>query len=70
MIGAAHPYANSQVIPYSEQFYIGGANSIRAFTIRSLGPGSYRPRMNNKTMIYLNQAGTFKLKPTSNFGSK
>ena len=29
------------VAPYSEQFYIGGANSIRAFTVRSIGPGSY-----------------------------
>ncbi|MEG1574019.1 MAG: BamA/TamA family outer membrane protein, partial [Bacteroidales bacterium] len=43
MIGAGHAYSNSAVMPYSEQFYIGGANSIRAFTIRSIGPGSYRP---------------------------
>ncbi len=66
MIGAAHPYANSQVIPYSEQFYIGGANSIRAFTIRSLGPGSYRPPADNKNG-YLDQTGTFKLEANVEF---
>lgn len=41
-VGAAHAYANSSQVPYSEQFYVGGANSIRAFTVRSIGPGSYR----------------------------
>lgn len=41
-VGAAHAYGNSSQVPYSEQFYVGGANSIRAFTVRSIGPGSYR----------------------------
>ncbi|KAA6331809.1 Outer membrane protein assembly factor BamA, partial [termite gut metagenome] len=40
--GILHSYGNSTVSPYSEQFFIGGANSIRAFTVRSIGPGSYR----------------------------
>lgn len=60
LIGAEHPYGNSSTIPYSEQFYIGGANSIRAFTIRSLGPGSYRPA-NAERDGYFDQTGTFKL---------
>ena len=60
LIGAEHPYGNSSQIPYSEQFYIGGANSIRAFTIRSLGPGSYRPP-NAERDGYFDQTGTFKL---------
>ncbi|MCH5240382.1 MAG: BamA/TamA family outer membrane protein [Muribaculaceae bacterium] len=60
LIGAEHPYGNSTQIPYSEQFYIGGANSIRAFTIRSLGPGSYRPP-NHERDGYFDQTGTFKL---------
>ncbi len=59
-IGAEHAYGNSQEVPYSEQFYIGGANSIRAFTIRSLGPGSYRPNENDVDG-YFDQTGTFKL---------
>ncbi len=59
-IGAGFAYGNSQEIPYSEQFYIGGANSIRAFTIRSLGPGSYLPPKDDIDG-YFDQTGTFKL---------
>ena len=44
MGGIGYAYGNSKVMPYSEQFYIGGSNSIRAFHIRSIGPGSYHPR--------------------------
>lgn len=59
MVGAAHAYGNSSEVPYGEQFYIGGANSIRAFTVRSLGPGSYRPP---ESLLngYFDQTGTFK----------
>ena len=60
LVGAAHAYGNSSVVPYSEQFYIGGANSIRAFTVRSLGPGSYRPPVDLQNG-YFDQTGTFKL---------
>lgn len=59
LMGAAHPYGNSTVIPYSEQFYIGGANSIRAFTIRSLGPGSYKPN-EDEMYGYFDQTGDLK----------
>lgn len=59
LIGAAHAYGNSKEVPYSEQFYIGGANSIRAFTVRSLGPGSYRPPKSLQDG-YFDQTGTFK----------
>lgn len=60
LIGAAHAYGNSREVPYSEQFYIGGANSIRAFTVRSLGPGSYRAP-SDQINGYFDQTGTFKL---------
>ena len=58
-VGAAHAYANASTVPYSEQFYVGGANSIRAFTVRSIGPGSYKVPAD---MIngYFDQTGTFK----------
>ena len=58
-VGAAHAYGNSTQVPYSEQFYVGGANSIRAFTVRSLGPGSYRPSEDVRNS-YFDQTGTFK----------
>ena len=58
-VGAAHAYGNSTQVPYSEQFYVGGANSVRAFTVRSLGPGSYRvPK--DQINGYFDQTGTFK----------
>ena len=60
LIGAAHAYGNSTEVPYSEQFYIGGANSIRAFTVRSIGPGSYRAPA-DQINGYFDQTGTFKL---------
>ena len=37
-LGALFAYGNATIAPYSEQFYVGGANSIRAFTVRSLVP--------------------------------
>lgn len=60
LIGAEHAYGNSREVPYSEQFYIGGANSIRAFTVRSIGPGSYRVPESQRNG-YFDQTGTFKL---------
>ena len=60
MVGAIHSYGNSEYAPYSEQFYTGGANSLRAFTVRSLGPGSYRPSSSDR-YSYLDETGTFKM---------
>lgn len=60
LVGAAHAYGNSREVPYSEQFYIGGANSIRAFTVRSIGPGSYHAPESLKDG-YFDQTGTFKV---------
>ena len=41
--GAAFPYGNLKVIPFGERYSVGGANSIRAWHYRLLGPGSYVP---------------------------
>lgn len=59
-VGAAHAYGNSTQVPYSEQFYVGGANSIRAFTVRSIGPGSYKSAP-GQPEDYFDRTGTFKL---------
>lgn len=58
-VGAAHAYGNASEVPYTEQFYVGGANSIRAFTVRSIGPGSYRAPEEDVNG-YFDQTGTFK----------
>ncbi len=57
--GAAHAYGNSTQVPYSEQFYVGGANSVRAFTVRSIGPGSYKAPPGQQEDNF-DRTGTFK----------
>lgn len=58
-IGAAYSTRDSLEVPYREQFYIGGANSVRAFTVRTIGPGSYHPEFRS-VYDYYDQTGTFK----------
>ncbi len=41
MVDVGIPYGNSTVIPYSQQYFIGGANSLRGFQANSIGPGAY-----------------------------
>lgn len=53
-------YGNSTAAPFSERFYVGGANSIRAFTVRSIGPGRF-PGTGSRQMSYLLQNGNTKL---------
>lgn len=59
MAGIIKSYGNSRYAPYSEQFYIGGANSLRAFTVRTIGPGSYHPDKETR-YSYLDETGTLK----------
>lgn len=56
--GIVATYGNSTSAPYYEQFYVGGANSIRAFNVRSIGPGKYVPK--NSRMSYVEQTGDVK----------
>lgn len=58
--GAIWSYGNSKIAPYTEQFYVGGANSVRAFNSRSIGPGGYSPEDGNK-FAYINQVGDIRL---------
>ena len=58
--GAIYSYGNARFSPYSEQFYIGGANSVRAFTIRSIGPGRYLSADPNNPYAYIDRTGDVK----------
>ncbi|MCF2689640.1 BamA/TamA family outer membrane protein [Bacteroides fragilis] len=58
--GIIWAYGNTNTAPYSEQFYIGGANSVRAFTARSIGPGGFRPTKTSKG-LYLDQTGDIRM---------
>ncbi|MFH0999330.1 MAG: BamA/TamA family outer membrane protein, partial [Bacteroidota bacterium] len=51
--GIAKPYGNSSTLPYIKQFFSGGPNSIRAFHINSLGPGSYHQIADNTGFLQL-----------------
>jgi len=54
-------YGNSSEPPFSEMFYVGGANSIRAFAVRSIGPGAFSRIFNSRQYSYLLQNGDSKL---------
>ncbi|WP_312824980.1 BamA/TamA family outer membrane protein [Epilithonimonas sp.] len=64
--GVAYPYGNSELMPYSKQFFVGGSNSIRAFRARTLGPGSYDPRTQNAS-FYFDQSGDIKLEMNAEY---
>ena len=57
--GVIWAYGNSESAPYGEQFYVGGANSIRAFNVRSIGPGAYST--DQTRLSYMDQTGDIKL---------
>ena len=57
--GVVWSYGNAVSSPYSEQFYVGGANSIRAFNVRSIGPGKYYT--DQTRLSYMDQTGDIKL---------
>lgn len=54
--GIAIPYGNARVIPFEKRYFSGGANSVRGWSVRSLGPGSFAGDNN-----FLNQSGDIKL---------
>lgn len=57
--GIAYPYGNSRVLPFEKRYFAGGANGMRGWTVRTLGPGRYR---NSGTNIdFINQSGDMKL---------
>ena len=58
--GYIYTYGNSNSAPLTEMFYAGGANSIRAFSVRGIGPGAFST-INEKAWNYLFQNGDVKL---------
>ena len=57
--GIAYPYGNSRVLPFEKRYFSGGANSVRGWSVRSLGPGRFVGRDGN--IDFINQTGDMKL---------
>jgi outer membrane protein insertion porin family len=58
--GFGFPFGNSVTLPFSKQYFSGGPYSVRAFRVRSLGPGTYRPDSQNVGSFF-DQAGDIRL---------
>jgi outer membrane protein assembly factor BamA len=63
--GIAIPYGNSSAVPFEKQYFGGGANDIRAWQVRSLGPGSYAD-----TSKFLNETADIKLEANAEYRYK
>ena len=57
--GIAIPYGNSTIIPYEKRYFSGGANSVRGWSVRSLGPGGFRGE--DGKIDFINHTGNVKL---------
>lgn len=57
--GVAVPYGNSTVLPFEKRFYAGGANGVRGWGVRTLGPGCFDAAKSQSRFIY--QCGDIRL---------
>ena len=72
LVGVGLPYGNSTVLPYSQQFFIGGPNSLRGFQARSLGPGAYNlpPSLNTGNAFLADESGDIKIEANAELRPK
>jgi outer membrane protein assembly factor BamA len=57
--GIACPYGNSTILPFEKRYFSGGANSVRGWSVRELGPGKFRGT--DGRIDFINQTGDMKL---------
>lgn len=58
-LGVAYPYGNSHVLPFEKRYFAGGPNSVRGWSVRSLGPGRYKRQ--DGRIDFINQTGDIRL---------
>ena len=58
-LGVAYPYGNSSILPFEKRYFAGGSNSVRGWSVRSLGPGGYVGK--DGRIDFINQTGDIKL---------
>ncbi len=57
--GIAWPYGNSTILPFEKRYFSGGANSVRGWSVRELGPGNFKGT--DGRIDFINQTGDMKL---------
>lgn len=57
--GFAYPYGNSNILPFEKRYFAGGANSVRGWSVRALGPGRYSGK--NGKIDFINQTGDIRI---------
>ncbi len=62
--GIGVPYGNSRALPFEKSFFVGGANSIRAWPVRGLGPGS---RKSDPNLRYHNQTADIRIEANAEY---
>lgn len=67
--GVGMPYGNSGELPFIRQFFIGGTNSIRAFRARAIGPGTFKPEVDDNSFLP-DQSGDIKLELNTEYRAK
>jgi len=69
--GLGVPYGNADVLPYVKQFFTGGSNNIRAWRVRTLGPGSFNIResavYDDNDDAFIDQTGDMKLEANAEY---
>lgn len=68
-LGVAVPYGNSIVLPFEKRYFAGGANSVRGWSTRTLGPGAYQ-RNDTSRSDFVNQIGDIKLDLSAEYRHK
>jgi len=58
-LGVAYPYGNSRILPFEKRYFSGGANSVRGWSVRELGPGKFRGT--DGRIDFINQTGDLRL---------
>lgn len=67
-LGIGYPYGNSTIMPFEKRFYGGGANGVRGWSVRTLGPGAFPG--SNSVSDFLEQCGDIRFKMSAEYRAK
>ncbi len=67
-LGIAYPYGNSTMLPFEKRYFAGGANSVRGWSVRSLGPGNFHGK--DGRIDFINQTGDIRLDINAEYRTK